>query len=183
MTQDELERRLLAWGRAYGEERAHEWDEDASPTGCSPTARGLSFAPGTATVAARRLSSLSRAGRGRRALMAAGAGVEAMRVTPSWACDPVPVPASAVRGGGGTRCRFTPDVEQVESAWLALRRFNPLQAECLRLQYQVRGTTVAVTQREKANMASRNLSDGISLKRYRDELRYAKTWMHARLSR
>jgi hypothetical protein len=178
MTQDELERRLIAWGRAYGEERMREWDEDASPTGCSPTAKGLAFAPGTAEVAARRLSSMARAGRGRRRLMAAGAGVEAMRVTPSWACDPVPVPATEVRGGGGTRCWFTPDVEEVQTAWLTLRRFNPLQAECLRFQYQVRG----LKQVERAERVGAQLKYPIGVKRFKDELRLARVWMHARLT-
>jgi hypothetical protein len=189
MTQDELERRLLAWGRAYGEERAHEWDEDASPTGFSPLARGLTYAPGTREAAAIRLASFDRAGRARRLAMGAAAGLvdvtgESARAVPSWACDPIRARQTSHRPTEAHYdARFTKQAEEVQTAWLALRRFNPLQAECLRLQYQVRGTTTAITQREKAEMASRNLRDGVSLKRYRDELRYAKTWMHARLTR
>jgi len=180
MTPNELELRLIRWGRAYGEARGDEWDEDASATGDSPLAHGLAYAPGSREVAVRRLASYDRAGLGRRLAMGAAAGMvtveRGVRPVPAWACDPIRAPR--VRGGGGSGGSwdegFTPDVERVQTAWLALRGFNLLQGECLRVQYQIR----AMTQREKAEL----VGDDISPKRYKDELRMARVWMHARLS-
>ena len=183
LTADELELLLIAWGRAYGETRGAEWDEDRSPTGDSPTARGLDFAPGSREVAARRLSSMDRGGFDRRALMhafmAAGAdGV--MPVAPAWACDPVRFRETRQFHSAAPRYTpvFTAELERVQSAWLALRRFDALQAACLRIQYQVRG----MTQPEKAAAVSEQLTVRVLPKRYKDELRMARQWMHARLA-
>lgn len=185
MSPEELELQLLRWGRAYGEERPDEWEEAESLTGDSPTARGLDFAPGSREVAVRRLASFDRGGTGRRALMASGvlaASVDNPRpVLPAWACDPVPARETRNRYAAAPRydSTFTAETETVQTAWLALRGFNRLQAECLRVQYQIR----AMTQREKAELVSHVVVDAVSLKRFKDELRLARTWMHARLSR
>lgn len=182
MTADELELLLIAWGRAYGERRGAEWDEDRSPTGDSPTARGLDFAPGTRAAAARRLVSESRAGFGRRALMHAFAATadNAAPLAPAWACDPVRF--AETRNYRSAEPRYTPvftsELERVQTAWLSLRRFDELQAECLRIQYQVRG----LTQPEKAAAVGNRLNVQVKPKRFKDELRLARQWMHARLS-
>ena len=183
MTQDELDVLLSAWGRAYGERRGAEWDEDRSPTGDSPTARGLQFAPGTRDAAARRLASFDRAGFDRRALMhafAAAAAEGQAVLAPAWAVDPVPARETRTRQSEAPRYTpmFTAELERVQSAWLALRRFDLLQAECLRMQYQVRG----LTQLEKAEAVTSQLRVPVRLKRFKDELRMARQWMHARLS-
>ncbi|QWF19286.1 hypothetical protein [Lysobacter capsici] len=183
MTPEDLDELLHAWGRAYGERRGAEWDEDRSPTGDSPTARGMQFAPGTREVATRRLSSLDRAGFDRRALMHAfaAAGADgAISLTPSWACDPVPARETRHRHTEAPRYSplFTAELERVQDAWLALRRHDPLPAECLRVQYQVRG----LTQLEKTDVVTANVNIATGLKRYRDELRTARTWMLARLA-
>jgi len=183
LTADDLELLLIAWGRAYGETRGAEWDEDRSPTGDSPTARGMQFAPGTREAATRRLSTLDRAGYDRRALMHAfaAAGADgALALTPAWACDPVPARETRQRYSEAPRYSplFTAELERVQGAWLALRRFDQLPAECLRVQYQVRG----MTQLEKIDVVTANVDIAVGLKRYRDELRTARTWMLARLA-
>lgn len=183
MTADDLELLLIAWGRAYGETRGAEWDEDRSPTGDSPTARGLVFAPGTREVAAKRLSSYSRGGFDRRALMHAyerAAADGALALTPAWACDPVPARETRQRYSEAPRYSplFTAELERVQGAWLALLRFDQLPAECLRVQYQVRG----LTRPEKADLVTGNLRLAVSAKRFKDELSRARLWMLARLT-
>lgn len=178
MKLDELELWLIMWGRAYGEPRPAEWDEIESPTGDSPTARGIEFAPKTRAEVLRRSTTAVRAGQGRRTLMAANAGVESMHMAPAWACEPVRVRETRQGSGVAPRHVFTPMVERVQTAWLALHGFQRLQAECLRVQYQVR----AMSQREKAELVGTNVGDAIGLKRFKDELRLARTWMHARIS-
>lgn len=183
MTPEELELQLLRWGRAYGEERPDEWEEGASLTGDSPTARGLEFAPGTRDAAVRRLVSFDRGGTGRRALMAAGvlaATDENPRpVLPSWACDPVPARETRhYTVAPRYDSTFTAEAERVQTAWLALCRFHALRAECIRVQYQVRG----LTQSEKAELVTLNLREAVKLNRYRDELAAARVWIHAKLT-
>lgn len=184
MTLTELDELLRAWGRAYGETRGAEWDEERSPTGDSPTARGLAFAPGTKDAATRRLTSYQRAGYGRRLAMAGGLAVtqedDGPQAVPAWACDPVPTRETRASYSAPPRYdrRFTAELERVQTAWLALRGFNLLEAECLRVQYQIRG----LTRPEKAELVGRNVRDAIGPKRFKDELRLARTWMHARLT-
>lgn len=181
MTPDELETLLRAWGRAYGESRPDEWAEDESPTGDSPTARGLAFAPGSRTEAVRQLASQKRAGYGRLALMAASSGVQGMAMVPTWACEPVRA-RGLVRTTGGvgpsSDAWFTPEVERVQSAWIAMHRYDRLRAICLQVEYQVRG----IRQRDKAAMVAGRTLQQVGLKRYRDELRAARVWIHARLA-
>ncbi|SDW94342.1 hypothetical protein [Lysobacter enzymogenes] len=183
MTSDELELQLLAWGRAYGERRGAEWDEDRSPTGDSPSARGLQFAPGTRENATRRLSSMSRGGFDRRALMHAfaAAGADGIApLAPTWACDPVHFTETRQYHSAPPRYTptFTAELEHVQSAWLALRRHDALPAECLRVQYQVRN----LTRPEKAELVAETLSSSVGVKRFKDELSRARLWMLARLA-
>lgn len=183
MTPEVLDELLHAWGRAYGERRGAEWDEERSPTGDSPTARGLPFAPGTRDAATKRLTSMTRGGFDRRALMHAfaAAGADgAVALAPTWACDPVRFRETRQYQSAEPRYSpiFTSELERVQDAWLALRRHNLLTAECLRVQFQVRG----LTQVEKSELVTANIRIAVGLKRYRDEIRTAKTWMHARLA-
>lgn len=181
MTPDELETLLRAWGRAYGESRPDEWAEDESPTGDSPTARGLAFAPGSRTEAVRQLASQKRAGYGRLALMAASSGVQGMAMVPTWACEPVRA-RGLVRTSGGvgpsSDAWFTPQVEAVQTAWLVLHRFDRLRAVCLQVEYQLRG----MRHSDKAELVAKRTVQRVGVKRYRDELRAARVWMHGRLA-
>jgi hypothetical protein len=75
-------------------------------------------------------------------------------------------------------------VERVQSAWLALYRVAPLQANVVRVEYQERGrqSDKAAGIRIRADVEGERKAVPLRLKRYRDELRLAKAWLAGRLS-
>jgi hypothetical protein len=183
VTQDQFEAMLRAWGSYYGENRGPEWDEadgcNAAPVGGSPhpLERARAFAPGTRRAALEAMH-LRRAGRERRAMMGAAAGLAGP--LPAEFVDPIPcVETRPVAGTPRPDPRYTDAVRAVQEAWLVLREWWPLQAEIVRLHYQVRG----FTQAEKAELVSASFGDAVGLKRFKDELRLARVWLHARLAR
>lgn len=173
MTSDELETLLLAWGRAYGEKPPSEWDEDASPTGNSPLLRGMAFAPGNRARAALR-EVVRRSGFDRRLLMGGGE-----QLVPAYACDPVPARETRVMFGRelASDPRFSPEVERVQTAALALHRFDTERGVCLRVHYCTRGA-----RDDKVATASRLLDTRMTLPMYRNAVAFAKVWMHGRLA-
>jgi hypothetical protein len=183
MTPEQFESMMRAWGSYYGERRGPEWDEggaDPRPGGATvhPLARAQAFAPGTRKAALERMH-LRRAGVERRRAMGAAAGIA---ILPAEFVDPIPcIESRPVVGTPRHDPRYTDSVKRVQEAWLVLRQWWPVQAEIVRLHYQVRG----FKQAEKAQMATAVLGTGdvIGLKRFRDELRLGRTWLHARLSR
>lgn len=182
MTEEQLEVALKSWGRAFGEQRPDEWDEDGSPGrseyGANGIARGMEFAPGSRQVVIRERTAHHRAGGDRRRIMGVAAGV---RIVSADFVDPVPCTETRPHyGAPKDDARVTATVQAVQSAWLVLREWWPLRGEVLRLQYQVR----AMSQQDKAA----TLGDGkdgrdlITVKRYRDELARSKLWIHARIT-
>ncbi|MEJ7746336.1 MAG: hypothetical protein WKF61_06215 [Luteimonas sp.] len=166
MKPEDFEDLLHVWGKVFGERKASEWDEDKSPTGNSSLAAFGSQRSRTV----KRHDVAGRDGRSRRM---------AMGGAPMWACDPIPCVETRQRmSAPPPDPRVTPMVDRVQSAWLALHGFHKLQAECIRVQYQVRG----MTRSEKAELVAGNVSDAITPRRYKDELRLARTWMHARIT-
>lgn len=193
MTPEQFESMMRAWGSYYGERRGPEWDEggaDPGPGGATvhPLARAQAFAPGTRKAALEEMH-LRRGGLARRTMMGEAAGLtvrsgNTVRVAPVPAefVDPIPcIESRPVVGTPRHDPRYTDSVKRVQEAWLVLRQWWPVQAEIVRLHYQVRG----FRQAEKAQMATAVLGTGdvIGLKRFRDELRLGRTWLHARLSR
>lgn len=155
MTKDDCEDLLRKWGRAYGQPRPGEWDEDASPTGDSPLARAIEFAPGKRN---RRIDAAykRRARPGER----------------SWSRDPIPCVESRHVVGSpalGATDR-DPEVTLVQSAWMSLLRSDPQLAQAIRTEYQVRGT-----QADKAAQL------GIGRGQYREAVAEARGWMRQRL--
>lgn len=183
MTPEQFETMMGAWGAFYGERRGPEW-QDAESAGAGlggatvhPLERARAFAPGTRKAALERMH-LQRAGVERRRAMGAAAG---LAILPAEFVDPIPcVETREVVGTPRPDPRYTDAVRAVQEAWLVLREWWPMQAEIVRLHYQVRG----FTQKDKAGLATAALGTGdvIGLKRFRDELRLGRTWLHARLS-
>lgn len=176
MTPAELELHLIQWGRAYGEEASDEWGEEEMPLGygTNSLARGMAFAPGSTRAAAMQHH---RAGQSRRKLMGAAAGLTG--AAPSWSSDPVR--SKETRSAAPREdARFTGAAERVQTAWLALERFDRIRAVCLQVEYQVRAQQSGPG--GKAEIAGKRLARPLGLKRYRDEVRAAKVWMHGRLS-
>lgn len=181
MTPERFDAMMRGWGAFYGERRGPEWQEDEGPgsmlgSNVHPLERARAFAPGT-RKAALDMMHLRRGGEGRRRMMGAAAGMAML------AADFVdPIPCVETREAIGTPRpdpRYTEAVKAVQEAWLILRKWWPVQAEIVRLHYQVRG----FTQPEKAVMASATLGDSIGPKRFKDELRLGRTWLHARLAK
>lgn len=194
MTPQQFDAMMSAWGAFYGERRGPDWQDDgpAGPIGAPaqvhPLERARAFAPGTRKAALEAMH-LRRGGLSRRTMMGEAAGLtvrsgNAVRVVPVPPAFVDPIPCVETREAIGTPRpdpRYTDSIRAVQEAWLVLREWWPIQAEIVRLHYQVRG----FTQREKAKLATAAQSNGdvIGLKRFKDELRLGRTWMHARLSR
>lgn len=156
MTKDECDEMLRKWGAVYGQGRPSEWEEDSSPTGDSPLARAIEFAPGKKN---RRIDAAYK-----------------RRSRPGeriWSRDPIPCTESRHAVGSpalGIRDK-DPEVSIVQSAWLAMLRADPHLAQAIRVEYQVRGT-----QSEKAAHLA------IGRGQYREAVAEGRGWMRNRLS-
>jgi hypothetical protein len=181
MNPDTMESMLRAWGRAYGEAKPQEWDEgEASAGAAHPIARAIEFAPGRRAEVIRRKTTMNRGGQTRRSLMAQAVGIKGMRVVPMYAVDAVPC-VETRSGGSGEDPRITPMVNAVQRGWLALFKVNELQAEVLRLEYQVRGMTQTM-KAEQIRFHVKGVHVRVNVKRYRDELKAGKSFLLGALS-
>lgn len=170
MTPEKLEDLLNLWGRVFGESGKPQEQEDCSPTGNSPLAAHIN------TERAVKSSTDGRDGRSRRRLMGAAVG---FRMLDAAFIDPIPCSETrAKQSKSPPDPRTTPLVENVQSHWLVLHKHFPIQAECIRLQYQVRG----VTQAQKAEKIALPKGRKMGLKRFKDELRAGRHWLHSRLT-
>lgn len=172
VTPDQFEELLQVWGRIFGERKVSEWEEDRSPTGDSSLA---AWGHGVNRKRVRH-DVLGRDGRARRSAMGAAAGVYRVEM---WACDPIPcVETRARMSAAPPDPRVTPMVDRVQAAWLDLHGFYELQAECVRVQYQIRG----MTRSEKAELVGKKVKDGIAPRRYKDALHDGRLWIHSRIT-
>lgn len=177
MNLDELEQHLRLWGHTYGERAADvaaEPPEDVRAPDVHPIARGMRFAPGRAVTVIRQRTTMDRGGQQRRRLMARELGACGVAIVPADFVDPVPGSRSS-RGYVGRpplQVSQQAPAERVQSEWLRMYRVDELRALVVQKEYQLR----AMKQAEKAELLS------IGVKRYRDELRDGKIWLHARLS-
>lgn len=177
---------LVAWGRYYGEsyvEVSGDYAQDANAPDIHPIAVAMRYAPKSRAEVLAAGMHKHRGGLARRTMLGAAAERRTKEgraiPVPAWAVDPVPCIAS----GRGYKPeeqdpKFTAAVRAVQAAWLALQRHNALQGAVLMVQYQVR----SLTQADKAELVSARIGKTIGLKRYKDELRLAKVWVHARLA-
>jgi hypothetical protein len=169
MTPEKLEDLLNLWGRVFGESGKPKEQEDSSPTGNSPLAAHIN------TERAVKSSTDGRDGRSRRALMGASVGVRLL--DPAF-IDPIPCTETrAKQSKEPPDPRMTPLVDTIQGEWLKLCKFFPIQAECVRLQYQVRG----MTQSQKSELVVIK-ERTIGVKRFKDELRAGRHWLDARLT-
>lgn len=183
MAPEQIEAALRAWGRYYGERPRPEWDDGETETvvpGSStvhPLERARQFAPKTRRAFAEQ-KLRGRDGGSRRAALGAAAGLSGP--LPAEYVDPVPCQETReVIGTPRPDPRYTDTIKAVQDAWVTLRRYWPSQAEIVRLHYQVRGLTRA----EKAAMIPADCGGPVGLRRYKDELRAAQIWIHARIAR
>jgi hypothetical protein len=180
-----LHSRLHAWGRAFGERPARDWEEEQGKdydmgTHKHALVRAMEIAPGTRINVARQRSSFDRAGFGRRKLMAQAAGVEGMRVVPAAFCDPVAY--SETRSASTTRDRpIHPELLCIERASLDLLAADPLAGLCLRAEYCVRGPQASVLPWVEARLEAAGEPERVSLRKYREALAHAKGFVRARL--
>ncbi len=183
MTRDELECLLKAWGRAYGEGAAREWDEGTSDAvmpgagGMHPIAAAMEFAPGRRGVIRAR-THMDRGGYGRRSMMAAAAGVKGLSVVPAAFVDPIR--ATSSRSGPRQARPVPPEIQLVQRAALDLHALDPVRGICLRVHYCTRASL-----EERASDARSRVQRfrrGLTLRSYRDEVAHARTWVHARLA-
>lgn len=185
MADNKLEALLSMWGREYGgdyREEPRRWHRTAS----HPIAQSMQFAPGKHVKRATR-AIVGRGGYERRLIMGAAAGRTTARgivlPIPMDYVDPVPCKAGSRGGGGGHGFRpVPPALQKVEKAVLAMEEFALIRALCVRVQYA--GDGEHKDKFAKVNEKLREISkghEGISLARYRDELTYARVWLHGAL--
>ena len=160
VTAGELDELLRQWGRAYGQRPPREWDEDCSLTGTNPIATAMEYAVGS------RAKAVAVAWRRRRPFAA---------FTQPMPCKETR-PATSVALTGGNARRFTPEIERVQTAVMALHRAHPLRGAVLQAEYCTRGR-----QFDKAEHVAQLTGERLNVRRYRGELGTAKFWMLARL--
>lgn len=180
MAEDKFEELLAAWGLEYGgkfRDEPRRWRNTAH----HPIARGMEFAPGKkVTHATRQL--LGRDGYARRRIAARAAGMKGMHVVPAALVDPVP--CRETRPSGGFHSRPVPiELQRVERAVQALEAISMIRALCVRVQY----CGSEANQKDKAARVTEELRklskghEGISLNMYREQLGFARVWLHGRL--
>lgn len=155
MTKDQLEDALRRWGHVFGERVEREPGEDEKTPAVHPIARAMEY--GHRTLDKRQSVAFQRKARPGEKL---------------WSRDPIP--CSETRTGHFVAPIAPPRAsvaEQVQSAWLALKRCDEPLADVLRVEYHTRG----MTQPERAEQAC------LKLGKYRELLAEAKGWMFARL--
>ena len=155
MTKDQLEDALRRWGHGFGERVEREPGEDEKTPAVHPIARAMEY--GHRAADRRQSAAYQRTIRkGER----------------PWSRDPITCTETRT---GGFVAPITPPrasvAEQVQSAWLALKRCDEPLADVLRVEYHTRGAT----QPERAEIA------GLKLGKYRELLAEAKGWMMGRL--
>lgn len=187
MTSDDLETLLRAWGRVMGEAPPVAEEDDRPARATHALARGMEMAPGKRQVVIRERTSMHRAGQDRRAYMAVAAGGAAvgMRVLPVWAVDPVTATETRSFRDESRDWPVPPEVARVERAALELQKVDDLRGRCLRARYCMKCGDEERVMRMMSNMdaaALNKIGGYLRLKRFRDEVAYARVWMFGRLS-
>ncbi len=151
-----LEILLRKWGWAFGERPPKEWAEGDGPSyAVSPIARAMEFAPG-------------RNGKG--TVGRSASAMSKLRGTPAFGFDPV-VCTETRSKRIATPDDIPADIQRVQTAALALHAVDPVRGRVLRTEYCRLGS-----QHDKAERL------GLKIRRYRDELAHARTWMAGRLT-
>jgi hypothetical protein len=137
------------------------------------------MAPGTKENALRAL--VGRDGRDRRRLMAAGTGVDSMRLLPWWAADPIPASNDAQRPHDRAEIAFDQGIPDelmwVERAVAQLTRQYPLRGLVVRTEY-----TISTSQESKARMVREEYGGSLTLRQYRLELHRSWDWLAGRMA-
>lgn len=166
LTAEDIEERLRLWGRIFGEKTGSDDYEDSSGTlrGClSNVTGGLHIGSGLIARGRRKLREYVDANgnvRKETAPRFTVAGKETRTIADVW--NP------------------PRELMEVEEAAIDLYHYDRLRGVVLRVEYCIRFRR----QREKAVMVGQfeGIDDRISLRRYRHELDFARSWMAGRLN-
>lgn len=156
MDKTDLDEALRRWGAVYGERIEREPGEHDKTPAVHPIARAMEY--GHRAVDRRQSVAYQRTIR---------------QGEKSWSRDPIV--CTETRTGHYVAPIAPPRAsiaEQVQAAWLALKRCDDTLAEVLRVEYHTRG----MTQPERAKSVS------LGLGKYRELLAEAKGWMMGRLT-
>jgi len=161
MTPEQLEHLLRRWGWANSERPPCDADEislaDATP--CHPLVRAAQFPPGEGVMSGRASKSMAR-----------------LRGVPDWGFQPT-VCTEDRTYRISTPDDTPPEIQRVQRASLELQTADPLRGLCLRVNYCTCGSHW-----EKAQAVSLKYGKPVKLKRYRDEVAFARVWMMGRLA-
>lgn len=180
MTETELEFLLHRWGIAMAGLLIVD-DDNAVPQmgyGTNPIANGMAFAPKTRSEALRYATNMDRSGNSRRRVMGRAVGMQNIRSVPKWSCEPIPSTETRPKFGASKGQHLPPELERMQNAVMSLYRADKLRGACVICEYQLRGRTQA----EKAVAVGQRVGHVVKLRRYRDELAHARTWLHGRLA-
>lgn len=172
MTPEELEAKLRAWGRIYGEAPTRD-DDDRSGPAVHPLAVAMQHAPRRRSEVIRQRTNMDRGGQDRRRHMGKVAGLAGM--LPAHFVDPIPSTAS--RGGAKSPPTIPAELQRVNRAILNLQAVDPVRGLCLRVHYCCWGTL-----EERAEEASRRHGEVIKVRSYRDAVKDAKFWLMGALA-
>lgn len=179
MNDDVFESLLRRWGSILGERPPAEWGDEA-PVGYLPQAAHPLSRVGAPPKLIRQRTTMDRGGVDRRRLLAQAAvgdsGI-AMRVVPASYVDPVPCSETRTMRDPARDFPLPPEVDRVQSAFLALYRLNKVRALCLQARYCLRGSRP-----ESAAWVSERAGEPVGVNRYGNELMFAKVWVHARIA-
>lgn len=179
MKDEAFETLLKAWGLYYHERPPME--RGTRQRVSHPIAQSMQFAPGK-RVRHATAKLVGRDGRDRRSIMGAAAGIAGP--VPMAYVDPVRCKQTNSGGYGAHDSRPVPrELQQVDQAVRELETISVVRAMCIRVQYCTEGdhASKVVVVNDRMIACTRHF-DRIGLSRYRDELLYARTWLHGRLS-
>lgn len=183
MISDELETLLRQWGRLLGERPPSEWGDEVPlgylPQSTHPLERAKAFAPGR-SGAIRQRTTMDRGGQARRAAMAqaAVAGTKLrMRVVPADFVDPVTCTETRSLRDPSRDWPVPESILRVDRAALDLLRIDRLRGLCLRAAYCTRGSHA-----DKAGWVGERAERWVGINVFRNELAFAKVFVHARLT-
>jgi hypothetical protein len=179
MTDDHFEDLLRKWGRLLGERPPSEWGDEV-PVGYLPQSSHPLSRVGAPPKIIRQRTTMDRGGIERRGLLAQAAVKDVrltMRVVPASFVDHVPCSETRSMRDPARDFPMPMEVAKIERAALDLYSINRLRGLCLRMAYCTRGS-----RDEKAQRVAGMLGEPVNGERYKNELRFAKVWVHGRVA-
>ncbi len=124
---------------------------------------------------------VGRDGTDRRRLMAAGSGVQGLRIVPLWAADPIRASNDADHPHDNPEIAVDvgvpDDLRWIDRALASMERQNPMRALIVRTEF-----TVSTSQAVKARMVAEQYGGSLTLRQYRYELGKGAEWLRGALA-